>query len=165
MLKIVLDTNVLVSAFIAYGNEYELLKQGKLGRIKIIISPEIFEEFKEVIRRPKFGFSDEQIESFVKQVSDIIEMIFPSVKFEVVKDDPDDIENSGNYILFCPEFSKGQFGEGSDTINRIVHNKILDAAVEAKADYIVSGDLHLLKLKEFKGIGIITASQFFEITD
>ena len=54
------------------------------------------------------------------------------------------IENSGNYILFCPEFrqelpvlertqdaktesksilmSKGQFGEGSDTINRIVHN-------------------------------------------
>jgi len=34
------------------------------------------------------------------------------------------IENSGNYILFCPEFSKGQFGEGSDTINRIVHNII-----------------------------------------
>jgi len=32
-----------------------------------------------------------------------------------------DIENSGNYILFCPEFSKGQFGEGSDIINRIVH--------------------------------------------
>jgi len=25
------------------------------------------------------------------------------------------IENSGNYILFCPEFSKGQFGEGSNT--------------------------------------------------
>ena len=31
------------------------------------------------------------------------------------------IENSGNYILFCPEFSKGQFGERSDAINRIVH--------------------------------------------
>src|SRR3989338_384611 len=33
-----------------------------------------------------------------------------------------DIENLSNYIIFCPEFSKGQFGEGSDAINRIVHN-------------------------------------------
>ncbi len=31
------------------------------------------------------------------------------------------IENSGNYSMFCPEFSKGQFLKTSETINRIVH--------------------------------------------
>lgn len=41
-------------------------------------------------------------------------------------------------------------------------NKILEAALEAKADYIVSGDWHLLKLKEFKGIKIMKARQFLE---
>ena len=36
-------------------------------------------------------------------------------------------------------------------------NKILEAAVEAKADFIVSGDGHLLKLKCYKGMRILTA--------
>jgi len=39
-------------------------------------------------------------------------------------------------------------------------NKVLEAAVEAEADYIVSGDKHLLKLKEFKGIKIVKAKEF-----
>lgn len=37
-------------------------------------------------------------------------------------------------------------------------NKILEAALKAKADFIVTGDNHLLKLKNFKGIKIIQAS-------
>lgn len=41
-------------------------------------------------------------------------------------------------------------------------NKILEAASEAKADYIISGDKHLLKLKEFKGIKIVKAKEFLE---
>lgn len=40
-------------------------------------------------------------------------------------------------------------------------NKILSAALAGKADYIVTGDRkHLLPLKEFKGIPIITPAQF-----
>lgn len=33
-------------------------------------------------------------------------------------------------------------------------NKFIDCAVEANADYIISGDNHLLKIKEFKDINI-----------
>ena len=43
-------------------------------------------------------------------------------------------------------------------------NKILECAVSCNADYIVSGDHHLLKLKEFKGIKIVTAKEFLDLT-
>ena len=35
--------------------------------------------------------------------------------------------------------------------------------MKVKADYIVSGDQHLLKLKEFKGIKILTAKEFLDL--
>ena len=42
-------------------------------------------------------------------------------------------------------------------------NKFIEAALEGKADYIVSQDNHLLKLKEFKGIKIITPDKFIRL--
>jgi predicted nucleic acid-binding protein len=42
-------------------------------------------------------------------------------------------------------------------------DKFLDCAIECKADYIVSGDRHLLELRGYPGIKIITASQFLEL--
>ena len=41
-------------------------------------------------------------------------------------------------------------------------NKILDCAFSIRADFIVSGDHHLLELKEFKEIKILTPKQFLE---
>lgn len=41
-------------------------------------------------------------------------------------------------------------------------NRILECAVEASADIIVTGDRHLLKLGEYKGIRIITLAKFLE---
>lgn len=39
-------------------------------------------------------------------------------------------------------------------------NHVLETAVTARADFIVSGDKHLLKLKRFRGIPIVTAGEF-----
>jgi putative PIN family toxin of toxin-antitoxin system len=39
-------------------------------------------------------------------------------------------------------------------------NRILEAAVEGAADCIVSGDGHLLRMKTFRGIEILTVSEF-----
>jgi len=39
-------------------------------------------------------------------------------------------------------------------------NMILETAVAGDAEYIISGDADLLKLKEFRGIKIITAKEF-----
>lgn len=42
-------------------------------------------------------------------------------------------------------------------------NIILECAVSSNADYIISGDQHLLKLKEFKGINVVTPKEFLDL--
>jgi putative PIN family toxin of toxin-antitoxin system len=42
-------------------------------------------------------------------------------------------------------------------------NKYIECGITAKADYIISGDIHLLELKEYKEIKIITARNYLEI--
>jgi len=41
-------------------------------------------------------------------------------------------------------------------------NKFLEAALQGKVDYVVSGDAHLLDLKTFRDISILTAHEFIE---
>lgn len=53
-------------------------------------------------------------------------------------------------------------------LNVIKHkpdNRILECAVKAKADIIVSGDAHLLNLKEYKGIRILKPAQFLALLE
>jgi len=42
-------------------------------------------------------------------------------------------------------------------------NKIIECAISANANYIITGDNHLLKLKEFRGIKIVNSKDFLEI--
>ena len=44
-------------------------------------------------------------------------------------------------------------------------NRILECALESKADYIVSGNHHLLNLEEFRGIKIVRAAKLLSILD
>ncbi|OAT79413.1 putative toxin-antitoxin system toxin component, PIN family [Desulfotomaculum copahuensis] len=42
-------------------------------------------------------------------------------------------------------------------------NKIIDCAVAGEANYLISGDKHLLELNEYKGIRILKASDFLQL--
>jgi len=57
----------------------------------------------------------------------------------------------------------------SERINAIKEdekdNKVLECAASCKASYIISGDGHLLGLKEYTGIKILSAKQFLDILD
>ena len=44
-------------------------------------------------------------------------------------------------------------------------NKFLECALDGKVDYIISGDNHLLKLKNFRGIKIVNAGRFLELEE
>ena len=44
-------------------------------------------------------------------------------------------------------------------------NRILECAVKAEADFIVSGDKHLLNLKKYEGIRMVTPTQFLKILE
>jgi putative PIN family toxin of toxin-antitoxin system len=47
-MKVILDTNVLVSGIFFTGPPYQILKAWHAGKLKLIISPEILEEYQRV---------------------------------------------------------------------------------------------------------------------
>jgi putative PIN family toxin of toxin-antitoxin system len=55
--------------------------------------------------------------------------------------------------LVKPEHRQRVLDDDSD-------NRVLESAVEGQADWIISGDHHLLDLKEFRGIPIVRVSEF-----
>ena len=66
------------------------------------------------------------------------------------------------FVLFYSEFVEPQkriFTKTEDPHD----NKFLECAIEAKVDYIISGDPHLSYMKKFKTVKIVTASEFLDI--
>ena len=55
LLKLVLDTNTIISAFFWEGNEAKLLRKIEQGKTKLYITSEILKEVEEIIKRPKFN--------------------------------------------------------------------------------------------------------------
>lgn len=130
-MKIVCDTNVLVSATLSDGTPRKLLRLIACGEVENAVSLEILAEAKNVLVRPKFGFSPEQVTQAIEVFSEISQLVAPVQHVDVIKDDPSD-------------------------------NRILEAAEAAMADYIVSGDKHLLNLHSWNGIEILSPASFLE---
>ena len=104
MLRVTCDTNVLISASIVQGKQYEILRIAKMGEIKLILSPDIIEEFKEVISRPRFSFSQEQVANAVQQILDLAEIVIPQEKLDIIIEDEED-----NKVLECALEGKVQY--------------------------------------------------------
>ncbi len=134
MLKVVLDTNILVSSLIRNGKPRSIWNFILTGKLQLISSKQILDEFIEVISREKFRkyITENEVKIFLETVKDIGNFVRVKHNFKIIREDPDD-------------------------------DKILNAAYDGKVDYIVSGDPHLLKLEEFRGIKIITPSQMLGI--
>ena len=131
-MKVVLDTNILISALGWLGNPHILVKKILDKQIELAISLELIEEFRETAREKKFGFSEEEISDFIDAIAENAEFVVSSEKVDIVKKDPDD-------------------------------NIVLECAIEAKADFIITGDRHLLEIKEFNRIRIITVKEFLDL--
>ena len=128
-MKVVLDTNVLVSALIKAGRPRELLFKIVEEEV-LILSRSILEEFLKVADDPRIRryVSVDDIIAFLKVVGSVAEIVRVRSRFKVVKEDTaDDI--------------------------------ILRTAYDGKADYVVSGDNHLLSMREFRGIKIVTVDE------
>ncbi|MEI7437481.1 MAG: putative toxin-antitoxin system toxin component, PIN family [bacterium] len=129
--RIVLDTNVLISAILFGGPPREVLELVISGALDCTLSFQILDETRAVLRRPKFGFSPEQSFRFIEELHDVCEVINPAARVQAVAADPSD-------------------------------NMILECALAAHADVIVSGDHHLLDLAIFNGIHIYTPANYLK---
>jgi len=131
-IKVVIDTNVFISAFVFGGNALEIIRLLLKGDIAGYISSFIIEEVTRILSE-KFLWKEPKIEKLLQLIKSKANEVYPKVKVSVIKSKDDD-------------------------------NRILECALESKVDYIISGDKrHILPLKEFEGIKIVSVSEFLEI--
>jgi uncharacterized protein len=90
MLRVVLDTNVLVSAIISDGKSRELLKKGIANQYSILISDPILRELTVVLKRPKFKVSEDEVKNIILAIIRTAEVIMVKTKIKAVKEDPKD---------------------------------------------------------------------------
>lgn len=105
-MAVTFDTNVLLSATLWDGSVaqkllFDLIKQD----VKIYSSPEILLEYKEILKRD-FDFSDADIDDIMEKIMKFVTLVNPTIKVNVIKDDPDDnsiidcaIESNSKYIV------------------------------------------------------------------
>jgi len=96
MLKFVFDTNVFVSALMSKRGNPALLLDRVRKSYTLFISKDILNELKDVISRDKFGYTDEEVNTFVEAIISFSDVINPEIKIHAIKADPDD-----NKILEC----------------------------------------------------------------
>ena len=129
--KIVIDTNIYISAIFWGGKPRSVVDLGRNGQVSIFTSSQIEKEINKKLKN-KFGLSDEEVAQILFDFSTFTLPIKASRKITVIDDDPDD-------------------------------DKFIECAVASRAGFIVSGDKHLLNLKEYKGIKIMKAADFLSL--
>ena len=102
--RVVLDTNVLISALIWVGKPSKILDAVKRGKVELILSKEILMEFVKVLfRETKFKLSQNDIEDALNMVSDPATLIEPIIAVDLLKD------RSDNKILECAISSSADY--------------------------------------------------------
>ena len=94
-MRVVLDTNVVVSALNFPGNERLVLEYGRRGRFELVLSPFILAEVEGVLTR-KFGWSEQRSSQAVAMLRDAATIVEPIDRVEVVAGG-----HADNRVLAC----------------------------------------------------------------
>jgi len=127
---VVLDTSVFVSAILFRGLTSRLVPLWQMGRITVLMSAEVLKEYARVLAYPKFKLNPKEIRAIIEKE------LLPYVNPVRVRKVPPVIAE-----------------DPSD-------NKFLALAAEGKAADLISGDAHLLGLKSYAGVRILTPADF-----
>jgi len=127
--RIVIDTNVLISALGWNGAERTIIKQCKEGLFELVISLPLLKELERVLQYKKLKFLKEEQVEFLSLITELAVVVEPKETLSIV-------------------------------ITDLPDNRIVECACEGSAEFIISGDEHLLQLSEFRGIQIMRAPDF-----
>jgi len=124
-MKVVIDTNVFVSAFLSKkGTEARILQLFEQEVFEWVVSQEILAEYEKALTytrvREIHKLTDQQITQTIEDVRTFATLVEVTVSFAIVSD-PDD-------------------------------NKFFECAFEGGAEFVISGDAKVLAVKEYQGI-------------
>lgn len=132
-MRVVLDTNVLISALLFKGTLSRLVGLWTTGRIVPLVTKATFSEFLTVLSYPKFNLTEDEIRIIVHDCfvpfAEVVEETRP---VSGVCADPDD-----DMFLTC--------------------------GVSGMARILVTGDQALLDLKEYEDLSIVSPAMFFDM--
>ncbi len=134
-MRLVLDTNTALSGLLWSGKPGRLIDAAEAGRIELISSETLLAELQGVLSREKFARQLAKRGLTVDDVFDGYAALVLIVAPAVI----------APTILVDP-----------------ADDQVLAAALAARVDLIVSGDAHLLDLKRFQSIEIVTAATAVE---
>ena len=138
-IRAVIDTNVFVSGIISpIGSPRKILELAKRAVFRVVTSISINREILEVLHRDHIYTKYSLNENIV---DDIAAFLYEGT------------------ILTEDSYKVSKITEDPDD------NKFIGCAIEGEAEYIVSGDEHLLSLKSYKGIQIVSADSFLKILE
>ncbi|MBN2541920.1 putative toxin-antitoxin system toxin component, PIN family [bacterium] len=132
MIKVVPDTNVLISAIVFGGNPRNILGLAIEGKIQFAVSEFILNETKQVLIGKKFKYQSAIPNLVIDEIRVLSDVVVPCKKIHLIKKD-------------------------------IYDNFILECAIESKADFVITGDSHLLDLTEYRNVKILTPSDFLKL--
>ena len=130
-LRVVFDTNVLVSAIGFGGKPWNCLVLAFVADVEMITGDAAIAEFERVLGYDRLPFTEAEQEQYPALIRAEATVVDPDASVQLIDDDPDD-------------------------------DLFLEIALEAEAEYIVSGDPHLTELGSFRGIDIVPPSEFLE---
>jgi uncharacterized protein len=88
-MRVVLDTNIIVSAYLGGALE-AIIVAWKSGKFTLIISAAIMDEYLDVLQRPKFKIERAEIEDFSALLLDRAEFVIPLEHVNAITEDPSD---------------------------------------------------------------------------
>lgn len=133
-MRVVLDTNTLVSALLFSGVASRLVPLWQSRRITVLVSKSILSEYLRVLGYPKFDLGEGEIRDLIEEeLLPYAEAIVVRRSLPAVCRDPEDM-------------------------------KFLECAVAGRAEYLITGDQDLRSIGSYRGITIATAGEFLQQT-
>lgn len=135
MLRILLDTNIYVSAILFKGKPRLVLQELVDERVLAFTSNEILKELEDTLAKPKFKLNNDFVQIVLSEIRDITKLI--------------SISPLNSYL---------ELRDRNDY-------HILEAAYSAKVDFLVTGDKDLLSLKNIPDFKIVSPEEFLRIKE
>ena len=136
-MKIVIDANLFASGLIkSDSNPGRILDLIKRNHVELILSPSVIREIKRILLYPR-------LQKYHQKTAQEIDAYFEDVLMFAWL-----VEGEVNVAIIKDDPSD---------------NKYLACAYEGEADYIVSGDHHLLDIGTYQGIAIVNAKAFLNV--
>ncbi len=137
-MRVTVDNNVVISAFLWGGNPRRVLNAARSGTIGIFTSAELLAELYDVLSRRQFEkpliAANSSADTILDQYRALAHKVLAKDIEPFILRDPDD-------------------------------DSVLACAISSNSDFIVTGDKDLLDIMEYRGIPVLTPKDFLDVME